>query len=302
MSFSAKDISPAAIEWRDETPYSTDFGDLYFSHQNGIAETQYVFIEQNHLPQRFSAADGDRFTIGETGFGTGLNFFCVAQLWLECRQRQQASPESSTQSLHFISVEKHPLRPQDLARFGAFYPQFSALLTELLAQYPQPVAGCHRLYFPSANITLSLLFGDSAECLQQWDGQVDAWFLDGFSPALNPQMWCAELFEAIAKLSGPGTTFATFTSAGVVRRGLQAQGFRVEKVAGFGRKREMLRGQLEAAATGITSGPKALVRISLATTTQTTRSGALGGCVRRRASRLLGGQSPGPAWHEGSGV
>ncbi len=236
-------LEPAALEWDgDGQPRSAAFGDVYFSRHNGLEETRYVFLTHNHLAERWAALQpGTTFTVAETGFGTGLNFLAAWQLW------ERTAPEGTR--LQMISVEKYPLSPADLDQSLALWPELAGYAEALRQAYPLPTAGFHRLTFAAGRVSLTLLLGDAAERFSQLHARVDAWFLDGFAPARNPQMWSDALFAQIARLSRAGTTFATFTAAGLVRRGLQAQGFDVEKVPGFGRKREMLRGQCQAPVT-----------------------------------------------------
>ena len=227
-------IQSADIIWRDGLPYSNTFDDIYFSPQDGLAETDYVFLQGNRLSQRFEQLPAQHsFTIAETGFGTGLNFLATWQLW------QQTSKQTNTW-LHFVSTEKHPLTPQDLQRALALWPTLAPYAQQLLAQYPPLVAGWHRLVFAEANISLTLIMGDANELLPQLSAQVDAWFLDGFAPDKNPDFWQLELLQHIAKLSQTGTTLSTFSAAGVVKRALEQVGFSVVKQKGFGRKREMI--------------------------------------------------------------
>lgn len=215
---------------------SVQFDDVYFSRDDGVAETNHVFLEQNDLARRWQDWDAPgSFSIGETGFGTGLNFFCVWVLW-----RQLRSPG---QHLHFVSVEKFPLQPSDLRKACALRPEFVPLANSLLAQYPPLVKGLHRLHFLDDALTLTLVFDDAVEGLSQLEGRVDAWFLDGFAPARNPAMWQPALFAEMARLSHETTTFATFTAAGMVKSGLQEAGFEVWKHPGYGRKRDMLKGR-----------------------------------------------------------
>lgn len=234
-------LEPARIDWQDATPVSVQFADVYFSRDDGAAETRYVFLQQNDLPQRWADWQSPgSFTIAETGFGTGLNFFCAWELW-----QQQRKPG---QHLHFVSVEKFPLRREDLEKACALQPRFAPLHALLIAQYPPLIPGLHRLHFPAEQLTLTLIFDDAIEGFRRLDGCVDAWFLDGFAPARNPQMWQPALFARMARLSHASTTFATFTAAGDVKRGLRDAGFTVEKHPGYGRKRDMLKGRFTAAA------------------------------------------------------
>lgn len=259
-------LSTAQLDWQGDEPRSQRFDDIYFSSLDGWDESNTVFIHQNRLQQRWATlTPGSSFTIGETGFGTGLIFFCAAALWLEL------APADAR--LHYVSTEKHPLRKTDLERVflhwnklhrdksnrnktATFPQQLKPLSAELLEVYPPPLPGFHRIELASGRIQLTLLFGDSCQQLDELQSSdhplfigvasptVDAWFLDGFAPAKNPQMWSQDLFSSIAKLSKEGTTLSTFTSAGQVRRDLITAGFNVEKITGHGDKRAMLRGEL----------------------------------------------------------
>lgn len=235
----------ARLDWNEAgTPVSSEFGDVYFSNDNGLSETRYVFLQQNRLPERFSHHDSDSFVIGETGFGTGLNFLATMAVFLE-----QAPLSGNGSRLHFISVEKYPLTQADLRKALAAWPELSHLSQDLIDQWPLPVSGCHRLLFADGRIRLDLWFGDIKEMLPQVPhpatGLVDAWYLDGFSPAKNPEMWTQDLFDDLARLARPDATLSTFTCAGFVRRGLIAAGFAMKKVKGHGSKREMLAGVRE---------------------------------------------------------
>ncbi|MGU5717264.1 bifunctional tRNA (5-methylaminomethyl-2-thiouridine)(34)-methyltransferase MnmD/FAD-dependent 5-carboxymethylaminomethyl-2-thiouridine(34) oxidoreductase MnmC [Aeromonas taiwanensis] len=233
----------ARLDWNEAgTPVSSEFGDVYFSNDNGLSETRYVFLQQNRLPARFSHHDSDSFVIGETGFGTGLNFLATMAAFLE-----QAPQTGNGSRLHFISFEKYPLTQADLRKALAAWPELASLSQPLIDQWPLPVSGCHRLLFAGGRIHLDLWFGDIKEMLpqvpHQADGLVDAWYLDGFSPAKNPEMWTQDLFDGLARLARPSATLSTFTCAGFVRRGLIAAGFAMKKVKGHGSKREMLAGE-----------------------------------------------------------
>ncbi|MEZ6960236.1 MULTISPECIES: bifunctional tRNA (5-methylaminomethyl-2-thiouridine)(34)-methyltransferase MnmD/FAD-dependent 5-carboxymethylaminomethyl-2-thiouridine(34) oxidoreductase MnmC [unclassified Aeromonas] len=233
----------ARLDWNEAgTPVSSDFGDVYFSNDNGLSETRYVFLQQNQLPARFSHHDGDTFVIGETGFGTGLNFLATMKAFLE-----QTSQSGNALRLHFISFEKYPLTRDDLRKALDAWPELAHFSQDLVKQWPLPVSGCHRLNFASGRIRLDLWFGDIKDMLpqvpHQADGLVDAWYLDGFSPAKNPEMWTQDLFDGLARLARPNATLSTFTCAGFVRRGLIAAGFAMKKVKGHGSKREMLAGE-----------------------------------------------------------
>ncbi|MDR5863095.1 bifunctional tRNA (5-methylaminomethyl-2-thiouridine)(34)-methyltransferase MnmD/FAD-dependent 5-carboxymethylaminomethyl-2-thiouridine(34) oxidoreductase MnmC [Halomonas campisalis] len=236
-------LETARLDWSADAgnapaPLSTRFADVYFSQHDGRAETEHVFLDGNDLPRRFAAWQTQRpFVIGETGFGTGLNMLCAWACF-------DASAPSDAR-LHLVSTEKFPLTREDLARSLAAWPDLARRAQALVAQWPEPVAGVHRLWLDE-RVTLDLHFGDAAERLALLEGQVDAWFLDGFAPAKNPEMWHPALFRALAARSRPGATFATFTCAGVVKRGLAAAGFHWRKAPGHGRKREMLIGEIAA--------------------------------------------------------
>ncbi|WP_433766963.1 bifunctional tRNA (5-methylaminomethyl-2-thiouridine)(34)-methyltransferase MnmD/FAD-dependent 5-carboxymethylaminomethyl-2-thiouridine(34) oxidoreductase MnmC [Pseudomonas putida] len=229
-------IPHAQLDWDDQgLPRSRVFNDVYFSDLSGLDETRYVFLEQNALRERFAALPtGGRLVIGETGFGTGLNFLCAWQLF---EQHAVAGAR-----LHFVSVEKYPLSLPDLQRALALWPELKVFADQLLAQYVAIHQGFQRLVLDGGRVTLTLLIGDALEQLPQLDAQIDAWFLDGFAPAKNPDMWTAELFAELARLAAPGSTISTFTSTGWVRRLLNAAGFKMKRTPGIGHKWEILRG------------------------------------------------------------
>lgn len=242
-------IQPANLEFNAEgTPVSRDFDDVYFSNDNGLEETRYVFLGGNQLEARFPEHPHPLFVVAESGFGTGLNFLTLWQAFVQFRE---AHPQAQLQRLHFISFEKFPLTRADLALAHQHWPELAPWAEKLQAQWPLPLPGCHRLLLDEGRVTLDLWFGDINELTSQLDDslnqKVDAWFLDGFAPAKNPDMWTQNLFNAMARLARPGGTLATFTSAGFVRRGLQEAGFTMQKRKGFGRKREMLCGVMEQA-------------------------------------------------------
>lgn len=233
-----KPVMPhAQLDWDDQgRPRSRVFDDVYFSDQSGLDETRYVFLEQNRLAERFAALPaGGRLVIGETGFGTGLNFLCAWQLF---EQHAVAGAR-----LHFVSVEKFPLSPGDLQRALALWPDLKQFSDQLLKHYVAIHQGFQRIVLDNGRVTLTLLIGDALEQLPQLDGQIDAWFLDGFAPAKNPEMWTAELFAELARLAAPGSTISTFTSTGWVRRLLNAAGFKMKRTPGIGHKWEILRGE-----------------------------------------------------------
>ncbi|MEL0620631.1 FAD-dependent 5-carboxymethylaminomethyl-2-thiouridine(34) oxidoreductase MnmC [Psychrobacter proteolyticus] len=248
-------ITPAKIDWQtDDTgnmvPVSGEFGDVYFSHADGLAETRHVFLEHNQLPERLAhLAPKQCFTIAELGFGTGLNLLATWQLW---RQLRETNPQLATARLHFITTEKFPIPLADLTQILALWgeraPELMAFIEPLLAAYPPLIAGCHRLSFSYDNLTVDMWLGDAAQSLSklaldhfnQHTPYIDAWFLDGFAPSCNSTLWADSIFAQMQRLSRPDTTAATYSCAGIVKRGLREHGFQIKKVRGFGRKREML--------------------------------------------------------------
>lgn len=223
----------ATLEWRNNQPYSTIFDDVYFSSDNGLLETEYVFIAGNDLINRWHTLEGNRFSIAETGFGTGLNFLCAAKHWLE------SAPAEA--KLIFTSLEKYPLNGADLQQSLQHWPALKPLSDALLLNYETLLAhGTCTLF--NQRIQLNLRIGDAVSELGKINTKADAWFLDGFAPSKNPDMWQAPLFAQMARLSHSQTSFATFTSAGMVRRALTTAGFNVIKKPGFGKKREMIYG------------------------------------------------------------
>jgi tRNA 5-methylaminomethyl-2-thiouridine biosynthesis bifunctional protein len=230
-------LDPPALDWRETGPVAPDFDDIYFSIEDGLSETRAVFLAGCGIPEAWQG--GDQFVIGELGFGTGLNFLAAWQMW------NQTGPERG--SLHFISIEKYPLRREAAARALAAFPELEPFADQLLAKWPQPLKGAHRLRFDADRVTLTLLQDDIAEALPQIEARVDAWFLDGFSPASNADMWSDTVWSELARLSRAGSRAATFTVAGHVRRSLQSAGFAVEKKPGYGRKRQRLEAVFEGA-------------------------------------------------------
>ena len=233
MNRTAPHIATGDLRMGDDgTPFSQRFGDVYYSADGGLSETRHTFLGGNRLPERWCGVE--RFTIIETGFGTGLNFLATWREW------QVSAPAGAR--LHYVSVERHPLQRDDLAAACARWPELASLAHELLRVYPPPVPGFHRLHLAGGGVALTLLFGDASAMLAQLDAAADAFFLDGFAPAKNPEMWTSAVLRELARLAAPGATLATYTVAGAVRSGLMDVGFHVEKQAGFGRKREMLAG------------------------------------------------------------
>ncbi len=215
----------SGLSWIDgDVPVSDRYDDPYFSLSDGLAETRHVFLEGNGLPQRFGAG----FAIAELGFGTGLNLLATASEWA----RSGASGR-----LSYTSFEAHPLMPDDMARALERFAELSDPAAELVSAWRD---GRTRFDL-DCGVSVEVVIGDARLSLPEWTGQADAWFLDGFSPAKNPELWEPELMRAVADHTRPGGTAATYTAAGFVRRGLEAAGFQVERAPGFGRKRHMTR-------------------------------------------------------------
>ena len=217
----------------DGVPYSEAFGDVYHSADGGPAQARHVFLAGNDLPARWRGRHS--YTILETGFGLGLNFL---ETWRALEEDRQSSVR-----LHFISVEKHPFDRHSLAMAHARWPEHGGRSQALLREWPLPLAGFHRLHFAGGRVTLTLLLGDAQIVLPQLEARADAFYLDGFSPARNPQLWSPKIFTQLARLAGPKATLASWTVAASVREGLTAAGFDLAKRPGFGAKREMLTGR-----------------------------------------------------------
>ncbi len=214
--------------------YSEQFDDIYFSPEDGLAESEFVFLRGNDLPARWRGRE--QFTIAETGFGTGLNFLLTCKCFTETADKNA--------QLHYISFEKYPLsRDEIAAALECWRDELNPYLDDFINAYPLRVPGFHRVQL-GHNIFLTLIFDDANKALPELivPRGVDAWFLDGFAPAKNPDMWSDNVFAQMARLSANNATFATFTAAGFVKRGLRDAGFEVRKDVGYGRKRERLVG------------------------------------------------------------
>ncbi|MDB6453994.1 tRNA (5-methylaminomethyl-2-thiouridine)(34)-methyltransferase MnmD [Falsirhodobacter sp. 20TX0035] len=212
----------AELDWRDGAiPVSSRFDDPYFSLTGGLSETRHVFLDGNNLPARFR----DGFHIAELGFGTGLNLLAALIAWRAAGAAGQ---------LHFTSFEAFPMAAPDMARALSAFPEVAGVAAPILAQYAN---GARHIRLP--DLEARIVIGDARDTLPTWDGAADAWFLDGFSPAKNPEMWADDLLAQVGAHTAPDGTFATYTAAGHVRRALQAAGFAVERRAGFGTKRHM---------------------------------------------------------------
>ena len=241
------EVSPADIEWRKGIPFSLEFDDFYFSIANALQESQYVFLDQNNLTCRWQALEEceRNFNIAELGFGAGLNFLSCCKLWL------QTAPSHST--LNYYSVESRPLRLSDLTKILKLWPSLASLSSSLIDQYPSGIKGFHNIELFNGRIRLCLMLGDAQQMLTELGDSdlkglylhskepINAWFLDGFSPSKNPDIWTTHLFQTIAFLSSSTTTLSTYSAATEVAKNLSNVGFNVEHIKGFGKKRQMIR-------------------------------------------------------------
>lgn len=215
------------LTWRDAAiPVAVAFDDPYFSLSGGLAETRHVFLSGNDLPARFR----DGFSIAELGFGTGLNLLATVQAW---------ALAGVPGRLSFTSFEAFPMAAPDLSRALMAFPELGDLAAEFAAIW---ASGARQFAVGPADVTV--IIGDARQTLPAWPGRADAWFLDGFSPAKNPELWSPDLMDQAARHTAPGGSFATYTAAGHVRRALEAAGFTVNRSPGFGRKRHMSHGVL----------------------------------------------------------
>ncbi|MGR3503441.1 tRNA (5-methylaminomethyl-2-thiouridine)(34)-methyltransferase MnmD [Pseudaestuariivita sp.] len=216
--------TPEPLDWRPRAaggsvPVSQRFDDPYYSLEDGLAETRHVFLDGNDLRARLR----DGFHVAELGFGTGLNLLALMALWDDL---------GTPGTLHFTTFEAHPLDAETMRQAHAAFPDLAAQ-AEALAPYLGQTS------FQTDTLRFTMIEGDARETLPVWEGRADAWFLDGFSPAKNPEMWTPELMEAVGDKTTPGGTAATYTAAGHVRRALADAGFTVTRAPGYGRKRHM---------------------------------------------------------------
>lgn len=210
----------SGLTWRDgNIPVSTRFDDPYFSLNGGLAETRHVFLQGNDLPARLHPG----FHVAELGFGTGLNLLALAQV--------------AQVPLSFTSFEAFPMTQAELARAHDAFPELAPLAQQLRD-------GWHLPRFQVGLVQAEVIRGDARMLLPTWEGRADAWFLDGFSPARNPELWGEDLMAEVARHTAANGSFATYTAAGHVRRALAAAGFQVERAPGFAGKRHMSRGWL----------------------------------------------------------
>ncbi len=217
----------AQIEWRDGSiPIATQFDDPYFSLDDGLAETEYVFLGGNDLPARFCGG----FHIAELGFGTGLNLLAAWRSWVQSGQKGR---------LHYTSFEAYPIEIAAMYKATSLWPELCGYSEDMISHL---MDGSFQIETP--NLSAKVIIGDARATVPKWDHKADAWFLDGFSPAKNPELWEAPLMQAVAEHTHAGGTCATYTAAGHVRQSLATAGFTVTKTKGFGRKRHMTTGTL----------------------------------------------------------
>ncbi|KAF7598776.1 MAG: bifunctional tRNA (5-methylaminomethyl-2-thiouridine)(34)-methyltransferase MnmD/FAD-dependent 5-carboxymethylaminomethyl-2-thiouridine(34) oxidoreductase MnmC [Candidatus Dactylopiibacterium carminicum] len=227
-------LQPASLQLSPEgIPFSPEYGDVYHAAAGALAQARHVFLTGNGLPERWQGREG--FVIVETGFGLGHNFLTAWQAWRE--------DPLACGTLHFLSVEKHPFSASDLAAAHQAADAPAELSAELIRHWPVLLPGCHRISLDGGRVILDLFLGDVENCLADAGARADAIFLDGFSPARNPEMWSDGVFRALAALSDQETTLATWSVSGAVREGLRHAGFAVEKTEGFADKRQMLQGR-----------------------------------------------------------
>ncbi|SDR28656.1 tRNA (5-methylaminomethyl-2-thiouridine)(34)-methyltransferase MnmD [Pseudovibrio sp. Tun.PSC04-5.I4] len=220
------------LEWDDENvPFAPQFEDTYYSKAGGLGETRYVFLQGNKLPDRWSS--GKPFTIAELGFGTGLNFLTTVQLFLSLPVRERPK-------LTYVSFELYPIGAADITKALSQWPELTQLKDKLLDAW-QLKSGWNEIVI--GGVTLKLGIGDAREMLGALSTQIDAWYLDGFNPARNPELWGKDLMYAVSGKTAAGGTFGTYTAAGWVRRNLQGAGFEVSRIKGYGTKRQMMVGQ-----------------------------------------------------------
>jgi len=223
-------LIPARFRFTQQgVPYSEAFDDVYHSTAGGVGQARHVFLNGNDVTERW--AGRERFVILETGFGAGINFLATWQAWRSDPRRPQR--------LHFVSIEKHPFAAADAKSIFASLPEIRGEAAELEAKWPTLVPGAQRIELDGASVVLTLFFADVGVA-RDLRLAADAFYLDGFAPAKNPDMWTPALMRSLARLAAPGATAATWSVAATVRHALEETGFAVEKRAGFGEKKEML--------------------------------------------------------------
>ena len=268
------DNDPGLFFAEDDAPRSARFGDIYYSLQDGLAESRAVFLGGCHLPEAWE--EQRHFTVLELGFGTGLNIAALMQLW--------ASHRPAAGHLNIFSIEGFLMDAGAAAQALGAWPELEPFATALLEQWPAPRQGFHHMDFPQWGVSLTLALSHVQAALAAWQGEADAVFLDGFSPALNAEMWSDEVLALVGGRCRPGARLATFTVAGAVRRGLQAAGFAVEKCPGFGRKRERLEAQFTSGHAGSRAGKARVGNVRRVAVV----GAGIAGCALARQARLLG--------------
>ena len=261
------DLPPSPVVWDDDgAPRSRHHGDVYFSRDDGLAESRTVFLAGCGLPDAW--AGRARFTVGELGFGAGLNIAALLELWNRTR------PLGAR--LAVFTIEADPLDAAEAARALSPWPELAPVAALMTARWPGRARGFHRIDLPELAATIDVAILEAAEALAAWRGAADAWFLDGFAPSLDPHIWRPEVIDLVARRSAPGARAATYTVAGAVRRGLSGAGFTVERAPGHGRKRERLEARLPGVARESRSPRVAIVGAGIA------------GAALRRAFSALG--------------
>ena len=236
------------LTWRNGQPYSEMFDDIYYSSDEeqdvsgeyiaGEQEFKHVFFKNNGLPERWQTAD--KFTIAELGFGSGLNFLLTVREWLKHLEETSLSETRKKKCLHYIAIEKYPLSSESISQLLSRYPALNFYIDELFNQYPPAVEGTHSRHLFDSQVIIHYKFMDVSTALESERFNVDAWYLDGFSPANNKEMWSEKVFLKLAQNSRANATCSTYTAAGFVKRNMQNADFFVKKVKGCGNKREML--------------------------------------------------------------
>ncbi len=258
-------VKPAEIEWQDKLPFSLEFNDVYFSIHGAIEESEHVFINGNQLNHHWKSKKQTNYYIAELGFGSGLNFLNTLKHWAaqlsihssasESGSRAESESKSQVQPhhLHYIAFEKRPFHLDDFKKVAKLWPELSVFSNQLIKHYPSLIYGKHQIHFKQWNVTLTLMLMPVNDALDNLVAEsesqnnkikIDYWYLDGFSPCKNPQMWGEENAIKIAKLSKVGTSLATYSVAGSVKKPLQEAGFKIVKSKGFAKKREMLTAKL----------------------------------------------------------
>ena len=202
-----------------------------------IDECEHVFIDGNNLKNRFRDLSPDsNFLIGEIGFGIGLNFLITCKAWLKYTEHNQV--------LEFYSFDKYIFELEDFNEFISSSSELKEYSEQLIKYYPKNIEGIQKISLFDGRISLNLVIGDISDTQEYIKSMayIDAWFLDGFSPSKNPDLWSKELINSIGNTSYESSTISTYTSSGLVKRNLIDSGFAVKRTKGFAGKRHMLKG------------------------------------------------------------